>query len=360
MMFGQTAAVYAFLRLSRALAAIAMNLFHLIVIEYFDDFSQIDAKVTSNSALRSMEGLLRLLGWKISMSETKRKPFDREFVSLGISIDLSSAVEGRIAVKLKPGRLESIRASVDKVLESGVIDFRSALSIRGKVVFAQGQLFARVAAVTCRLPSEAAKVGGRSCLSDPLRRSLTDLIEVLATSPPKVLQRKNTLPPLLVFTDGACEETTSVGAVLIDPAGSVEYFGAVLRDDLVDSWKSKQGQTQVIGQAELFPVLLAKLTWKETLRGRDVVFFLDNEAARLGLVKSYSPVESSLDIISSVIKSDALLGTRSWYARVPTKSNISDLPSRMKLIRQLLGFIPTLVQPVFPPDTAPARCLEDG
>ena len=50
LMFGQASAVYAFIRFSRAIAAIASSLLDLIVVELFDDFSQIEASCTGDSA----------------------------------------------------------------------------------------------------------------------------------------------------------------------------------------------------------------------------------------------------------------------------------------------------------------------
>ena len=72
-MFGETAAVYAFLRLSRALSTLASKLLDLIVIEFIDDFTQIEPKETAASAQASIEELFDLLGWKISMKEKKRQ-----------------------------------------------------------------------------------------------------------------------------------------------------------------------------------------------------------------------------------------------------------------------------------------------
>eukprot|EP00973_Karenia_brevis_P040752 5640106-Karenia_brevis.AAC.1 len=66
-------------------------------------------------------------------------------------------------------------------------------------------------------------------------------------------------------------------------------FGATIREDLVAQWRTKEKQEQVIGQAELFPLLIARLTWAKYLKGSRVIYFLDNEAARLGAIKAYSP-----------------------------------------------------------------------
>ena len=83
--------------------------------------------------------------------------------------------------------------------------------------------------------------------------------------------------------------------------GIVEAFGCELNASLIDSWKTRLHQKQVIGQAELFPVWIAKLTWKNYLKDRRAIFFIDNDAARIGLIKAYSPVLPSLEIIMSVI-----------------------------------------------------------
>ena len=63
LMFGTTAAVYAFLRFSRALAFLAIHFLQLTVVEFFDDFSQVECHRVSESAQDSIEGLFSLLGW---------------------------------------------------------------------------------------------------------------------------------------------------------------------------------------------------------------------------------------------------------------------------------------------------------
>ena len=50
LMFGQTAAVYAFLRFSRAFAHLMTKLFSITVVEFFDDFTQLEPRETAQSA----------------------------------------------------------------------------------------------------------------------------------------------------------------------------------------------------------------------------------------------------------------------------------------------------------------------
>ena len=65
---------------------------------------------------------------------------------------------------------------------------------------------------------------------------------------------------MVSFTDGACEEATTIGGVLLVPGQRPEVFGCALRGEDTEEWKTKGDQRQVIGQSEIFPVIVAKLT----------------------------------------------------------------------------------------------------
>ena len=104
-------------------------------------------------------------------------------------------------------------------------------------------------------------------------------------------------------------------------------------------------------------MLLARRTWAEKLKGRKVIYFIDNEGAPLSLVKAYSPILSSLHMIISSIEWDVDHGVDSWYARVPTWSNIADEPSRMIRDKLLKKIGAKNVQPVFPSGYYPAEVL---
>ena len=148
------------------------------------------------------------------------------------------------------------------------------------------------------------------------------------------------------------------GGVLLDPVGECLCFGAIVGPELVEEWKTKADQKQVIGQAEIFPALVARLTWSSILKGRKVIYFIDNEAARLGLIKAYSPVISSLRLIMKCIGWDYHNNSTPWYARVPTACNISDSPSRMSLDTIPAQLNPRVVEPVFPDHFKPLDFLK--
>ena len=97
LMFGQTAAVYAFLRISRALSALASRFFSLVV-EFLDDFSQFESSALGESSMLTIEAMLELLGWEVSSTETKRMQAAESFNSLGVRLDFSRTRKEEIVV----------------------------------------------------------------------------------------------------------------------------------------------------------------------------------------------------------------------------------------------------------------------
>ena len=78
-----------------------------------------------------------------------------------------------------------------------------------------------------------------------------------------------------------------------------QAFGARLTKEAARKLATKSDQTQVIGQAELLPILVAKTIWEEHIENRKVIYFVDNDSARLAMIKGYSPVITSLRIITA-------------------------------------------------------------
>ena len=224
-----------------------------------------------------------------------------------------------IILKNKPGTIAGIKEAVEQVLVSEkLFGFKDALSFRGRFSIAEGQASGRVLAPAARVLSQWASRSRPSPPTEELRLALAHGSLHLQTAGPRVVSSSRTDSPALVFTDGACEEAgTTVGGVLII-GQKVECFGFAVCAEQVDSCKTKLNQKQLIRQAELYPVLVAKHIWANELKGKRIIHFMDNEAARLGLVKAYSPVLPSKSIIMDSLAWDYAHGCDSWFARVPS------------------------------------------
>ena len=110
----------------------------------------------------------------------------------------------------------------------------------------------------------------------------------------------------------------------------MRYFGGTVCDSTVKGWKA-EGRRQVIGQAELVAVPVALCTWEELLTQRDVLVFVDNDAAKACLVRGISMARDSDKIANEARLLSAEIGAACWYERVPSPSNPADGPSRKYL-----------------------------
>ena len=95
-----------------------------------------------------------------------------------------------------------------------------------------------------------------------------------------------------------------------------------------------------VNQVELHPVTVALSVWSKVLEERDVIFWIDNEAARFGLIKGTSPVPESRTMIEDSWDMLTLGAIFAWFARVPSSGNPADAPSRL-VIDELIseGFV---------------------
>jgi hypothetical protein len=83
-----------------------------------------------------------------------------------------------------------------------------------------------------------------------------------------------------------------------------------------------------ITQLELIAAVCAYLTWPDVLADRLVHHFIDNRAARAGLIKGSSGKADSARIITAMHVELLALRCQSWFGFVYSEDNLSDLPSR--------------------------------
>ena len=97
--FGASASVLAFNRFSRAIARIGTRLFGLLWTNFFDDYPQLPIAKLGGYTHAWAERLMSLLGWNVSKSEKKAKPFALVFQALGVEVDLTQTLRGLVIVK---------------------------------------------------------------------------------------------------------------------------------------------------------------------------------------------------------------------------------------------------------------------
>lgn len=330
--FGATASVYAFLRASKAIWEIGARMFRLCWTSYFDDFSVLTPRTSSSSSSASVKLLFSALGWESAVD--KEKGGSQALESLGVHFALDSLLMGFFEVRNKPGRVEAIVETIDEALDRGRLSPSEAASLRGRLLYAESQLFGRFLQLAGRRIGERAISKLHTChLDGGLRATLEWVREELPKMPARKVTTSPGEPPVLLFTDGACEfegvMKVTVGAVLWDPSEDViKYFGMAVDPHVLGEWGAWPGR-QVIGQAELYPILLAKRAWRDSLIGRRLLLFVDNEAAKFGLIKGYSDSPHSENLLRRIAEEDLKCPNLTWVSRVPSSANVADAPSRL-------------------------------
>ena len=340
--FGAVSSVTGFNRAARALRTCLSRLLRLVVTNFFDDYCQLEIEGLCDSARSAAEDFLELLGWTISQGE-KALPFSSEFVMLGAQLSFEEASTGHIVVRNKPGRLEGIRKLVTSFLDGNAPDTKMLASLKGKLLFAASHTFGRCTQIATQLISHEAAGDNM----DSVRQAVAFALKLLKEAPPRRVGRWCDVPPICIFTDGACEQEGALvtfGAVIMDPwTGVQEVLGAEVPQPVVAAWRAG-GKKQVIFFAELYPILIAKRTWWHLIQHRRILIFIDNEGAKFSFVRNYSAQVNATMMLLENAQLDFDSQSLCWYSRVPSKSNIADDASRL-VFESYVGF--RRVAPVF-------------
>ena len=331
--FGPVCAVMAFNRMAKSLRLILSELFTVVNTNFFDDFCQLECEGLCNSAWETAELVRKLLGWRISMSEDKRSPFSEEFNLLEAVVDLTKAASGTIAVHNKPSRINDLQSLVESICESETVALSTLETLKGRLLYAARHTFGRCSQLAIQLTSRVSRRGPLVLMEEPLKEGIKQALSCLMDAKPRKVSAWSGRLPILLFTDGACEDDgqcVTHGATLYDPEnGTALMFGDYVPANWTEKWRA-EGKKQLICQAKLFPIIVAKNTWHELLYGRALLWFIDNNSSLAAVIRSYSPVLENYEMLVINARMDVELQALHVYSRVPSKSNLSDDPSRLQ------------------------------
>ena len=118
---------------------------------------------------------------------------------------------------------------------------------------------------------------------------------------------------------------------MVDPAlaEAPEFFQGQVRPGKLEEWRDA-GTRHPVFLSELLPIAIAAGTWEHKLKDRKALIFLDNGAARLAMVKGYSPLRCAAEIIGGAWSKLAAAHAYVWFARVASEANPADGPSRLR------------------------------
>ena len=335
--FGGTASVASFLRMSRALRELGVAGPALVWSAFFDDFICISRPEDSESADMAVRFLFKVCGWVLSEDPDKDQDFKAVFGALGVEVDLRRVGEGVLQIGNTLKRKEEVRKLVSEHLSQDRLSQDDSESLRSRLMFSEAQVFGRSSKIALKAIGMPALLG-QDCspLSDEIRFGLTWMMNRIVHGGPRMITATAT-ETLHLFVDGACEPdeecasglATSVGAVLLDSSGrGLYFFGLRLPHEVTNAW-ANGSKRNLVFEAEILPYYLALECWSETLRRKHLIVYIDNDGARHSWIKGTADAVFARAMVHQGTLAEAELELASYFARVPTASNLADGPSRL-------------------------------
>ncbi|CAJ1408832.1 unnamed protein product [Effrenium voratum] len=325
LMFGATAAVYAFNRVSRSIWFLMNKMLVIPCGVFYDDFPLLSPCETASNADESASELLDLLGWRHARTGPKGLPFASSFNVLGAKLDLSRVQEGVVTLGNKEGRIARLVERMGLAKTNGKMSVHEAQVLHGLMRYSVGFFAGRHLHQVC---AELLQMGGSNDAEQVA--SLVDYaVSILSISKPREISIGREKRPLVIFTDGAWDNGVGgLGVVVVDTATDERLvLSGSVPQKLINYWKVKVGE-QLICQIELFAVLWARWRFRDLIRDRRTIFWIDNESARFSLIKGVSPSLTMQCLVREFYLMDVEHPAFSWFERVPSSSNVADAPSR--------------------------------
>ena len=265
--FGSVRSVHAFLWVAHSLWAIATSEFLAPWTSYFDDFVTFSDSNEQVSVDGSVRFMLKSLGWRFAESGDKAPPFRGCVSALGVSIDVSSMGEGKVLIDNTSNRKLEISSLISSVIEGGRLPRADALRLRGRLQFASGQLFGRLAKKALSIVTGHAYSSKNATLDVETISALKLYLSCLVSQRPRAVHRWIS-QVFFIFTDACFEPDSSsvkagIGALLADASGKIAHFFSVALDDVLVNDTNKSQRKTAIFELELFAILCAVIGWKQ-------------------------------------------------------------------------------------------------
>ncbi|KAJ1484200.1 hypothetical protein T484DRAFT_1797917 [Baffinella frigidus] len=285
MLFGCIASFLNWNRCSVLMASAAARLLAAPVVSYFDDFMLMLLALAGDSAQVSMRALFTLLGMPVKTLKTKKGATLNR--ALGMMCDLREWVlEGAVSF-FPPG---------DKMVALDCCPPVLAREITGKLAWMLLGVAGRLGRSALQPFIERASETGRQqhwALNEPMREAINfynALLAPAALAPRRCRIATRFYTHVLLYTDAS---TRGLGL-------------------------------------EMVAFLFGILTYADCLKGRKVLFFVDNTTAISAVVHGYSR-KADLAVLANLCCLLLVgLGVIPWIEYVPTDANGSDIPSRVE------------------------------
>ena len=349
--FGLVSAVVNFNRFPHLMVAISRVLFAVPVDHFFDDYVIVDAHDGGVSGQEALAVAHELVGQEVEPK--KRKCMAGSNLALGQHADVSRVhVDRTVTFSPVAKRCVTIMQGLREAKRRNLLSSGEAGRIRGKLGWVLSAAYARVGRAAAQPLTEREFSKGVDRSWTRALDEMLNFFEVLLAldergeprlPPLEVYIRRHSRRPVLVYSDamfrrvqpGAGElwrdargsPFSRVGFVVFVPGRDRPLVSRLVLPMWVYRYLSQESAT-LIQQAELIAAVGVYRTLPELLAGEAAIHFVDNTGALSNLIHGYASRPDCGRLVNAYHLMLADLRCKVWLEWVPSKANVSDLPSR--------------------------------
>ncbi|CAE7823076.1 unnamed protein product [Symbiodinium sp. CCMP2592] len=310
-------------------------LLHIHWSVFFDDFVAVSSPEEKGHLDLVLRSYFALIGWETS--DEKDTGFRSVAKALGVEFCLDEIHLGLLRVQNTEARKRELVSTIEAIVQHGGAHAKELECLRGRLQFAESQVFGRGAAQRMRAISKAMKLSGFVVLDDSLTEALLFLKDRVLHGEARMI-RACDRPTYHLFTDASYEADVpaGLGGILYSDGGLLLRWYSESADTDVLEAINKEGKQGLIYELEACAAVQGVVQLCNSLSDCNLICYCDNEAALAALIKcaSESPVVASQLNKLSMLEDEK--GLSVWFERVESSANPADDPSRF-----VLGKLPT-------------------
>ena len=293
---------------------------------YFDDLTTQDWSTCASHSQACVQQLCAILGYPFAVEKQQTPSTTNDF--LGLVHDLSNLRrDGLVRLWVRDRLLTKVEAMMSHAETSQILSPGQASKLFGCLTFLDQGAFAHVARPGLTYLKER-QYAAQNDFTAELSGCFTVVRTILELQPRRVVQVNPFSSPRLIVASDASQDAPrqgQAGMLLVHQSGL--RLGTYIKIDesvflLWDDHPTK------IAQLELLAVLQGLLTFPSHFRGRKVVWWVDNVAALMSLVRGRSD-SLELDFMSQLVHFLLYaLHCHIYWEWIPSASNWADGISR--------------------------------